>query len=136
MKKEICSFVFMALAILISPNVAQALPDETGEYTKLGVGNLECGLWTQAQQIGDVNAVWWKTLILGWVQGFLSAYNFYVPGTSNITKETDSQGVARWIDDYCLHHRADSISDAAEALVAELLRPHRAQLNGAPSTPR
>jgi hypothetical protein len=86
------------LAIVVWPAICQALPNEKGEYLKLGVGNLECGLWTQARQSGDVYAVWWKTLILGWVQGFLTADNLYSPGRVDETKETDADSVARWVD--------------------------------------
>jgi hypothetical protein len=126
----------VVLAVLTRSNIAVALPDENGEYTKLGVGNLECDLWTQARQIGDVDAVWWKTLILGWVEGFLSSYNFYGPGTSNISKGSDRDDIARWVDNYCLQHPTRNIAGAAEALVADFLRPHRDQVHGSSIEPR
>jgi hypothetical protein len=72
--------------------------------------------------------VWWNTLILGWVQGFLTGYNYYGPETSDITKDADAERVARWVDDYCLHHPVDNIAGATEALVNDLLS-HRAETN-------
>jgi len=136
MKTPLCILSAVVLAVLLRPGIAAALPDENGEYAKLGVGNLECDLWTQARQIGDVDAVWWKILILGWVEGFLSSYNFYGPGTSNISKGSDRDDIARWVDSYCLQHPMSNIAGAAEALVAEFLRPHRDQVHGSSVEPR
>jgi hypothetical protein len=118
MKKRICQLLVL-LVVAFWPAVCQSLPDEKGEYTKLGVGNLECGVWTQARQSSDVYAVWWKTLVLGWIQGFLTAYNLYGPGTP-VTKGTDAYGVAGWVDNYCVQHPLNNIASATVALVAEL----------------
>jgi hypothetical protein len=134
--KRTCSWALIAFATMAWPTMASALPNENGEYAKLGVGNLECDVWTQARQIGDVNAVWWKTLILGWVQGFLTAYNSYGPVTSDVSEDTDAEGITRWVDDFCLQHPSNNISGAAEALVAELLKPHRSQLRGSSNRPQ
>jgi hypothetical protein len=122
MKQRICFLVFVVLAMVLSPAMGHALPDEQGEYEKLGVGNLECGLWTQARQSGDMYAVWWKTLILGWVQGFLTAHNLYGPGTPH--SGSDAYSVGGWVDDYCRQHPVDSIAGAAETLVEDLQK-HR-----------
>ena len=136
MKAPLCILSVVVFAILTRPGTAAALPNENREYTKLGVGNLECDLWTQARQIGDVDAVWWKTLILGWVEGFLSSYNFYGPGTSNISKGSDRDDIALWVDNYCLQHPTNNIAGAAEALVADFQRPHRDQVHGSSIEPR
>jgi hypothetical protein len=136
MPNRISVYLLLLLFGAFGPNRAQAFPDERGEYMKLGVGNLECDLWTQARQIGDPNAVWWNTLILGWVQGFLTGYNYYGPETSDITKDADAERVARWVDDYCLHHPVDNIAGATEALVNDLLTPRRNQLHGTSHTPQ
>jgi hypothetical protein len=136
MKTPLCILSVVVLAVLLRPGIAAALTDENGEYTKLGVGNLECDLWTQARQIGDVDAVWWKTLILGWVEGFLSSYNFYGSGISNISKGSDRDDIAQWVDKYCLQHPRSNIAGAAEALVADFQRPHRDQLHGSSAEPR
>jgi hypothetical protein len=89
------------------------------------VGNLECGLWTQARQSGDVFAVWWKTLILGWVQGYLTAYNVYGPQASDVAKGTGADAVAEWTDNYCEQHPHDNIAGAAHALIVEFNAPRK-----------
>jgi hypothetical protein len=129
MKKRIgCLLVLLT----IWPALCQALPDEHGQYAKLGVGNLECGLWTQARQSGDPFAIWWKTLILGWVQGFLTAYNAYGPQALDVTKGTAADAVAEWTDNYCVQHPHDNIAGAAGALVVELNKPRKKQLLDSP----
>jgi hypothetical protein len=135
MKKRI-SHLLVVLAMVVWPAICQALPNEMGAYTKLGVGNLECGVWTQARQSGDVNAVWWKTLILGWVQGFLTAYNLYGSGTFDITRETDVGAVAEWVDTYCLQYPLNNIAGAAGALVTDLQKPHKDKLPSSATAPR
>ena len=84
MKASLCILSVVVLAILTRPGTAVALPNENGEWPP--------------------DEVWWKTLILGWVEGFLSSYNFYGPGTSNISKGSDRDDIARWVDKYCLQH--------------------------------
>jgi hypothetical protein len=116
MKKLICRLLVL---VAIWPTLCQALPNERGEYVKLGVGNLECGLWTQARQSGDVFAVWWKTLILGWVQGFVTGYNVYGPQTFDVAKGS-ADAVAEWTDNYCAQHPHDNIAGAAQELIVEL----------------
>jgi hypothetical protein len=135
MKKHICGLLAL-LAVVIWPVKSQALPDENGDYTKLGVGNLECGLWTQARQSGDVYAVWWKTLILGWVQGFLSGYNLYGPATFDITKGSDAEDLTKSVDNYCVEHPLNNIAGAADALVADLQHPHKDRRPTSSGAPR
>src|ERR1043166_6903642 len=102
--KRTYSWALIVFATIAWPTMASSLPNQNGEYAKLGVGNLDCDVWTQARQIGDVNAVWWKALILGWVQGFLTAYNSYGSMTSDVSEGTDAGDVSRWLlhtDDVC-----------------------------------
>jgi hypothetical protein len=120
MKKPICRLLVL-LAIVTWPTICQALPNETGEFTKLGVGNLECGLWTQARKTGDVYA----TLILSWFQGFLTSYNLYGPETLDMTREADLNEVGGWVDHYCVEHPTNNIARAAEALVAAFQKPRK-----------
>ena len=124
MKQVLCRLLVL---LAMWPAICQALPNEHGEYAKLGVGNLECGLWTQARQSGDVFAVWWKTLILGWVQGFLTAYNVYGPQMFDVSKGVGADAVAEWTDNYCVQHPHDNIAGAATALIMELNKPKKKQ---------
>jgi hypothetical protein len=55
-----------------------------------------------------------------WIQGFITAYNFDVPGPSDLTKGTDVDGLQAWMDNYCAQHPLANIADAAIALVDEL----------------
>ena len=136
MRKRICHLLAV-LAIVVWPAIGQALPTETGEYTKLGVGNLECDQWTLARQSGDVNTVWWKTLILGWVQGFLTGYNHYGPGTFDVTKGVSADIIMGWVDNYCMQHPLNNIVGAAEALITDLDKSPKdqLQLRGSSSQP-
>ena len=56
-----------------------------------------------------------------WVQGFISAFNYYGGATApDIASGTDANGVFAWIDNYCAAHPLDTIATATIALVSEL----------------
>ncbi len=90
--------------------------DAKGEYNILGQGNRSCGKWTQGRKKDD----WPQRAAEAWILGFITAYNFYVPGLSNVAKGTDVVGREAWIDNYCRDHPLDKIVDATEALIKHL----------------
>ena len=56
-----------------------------------------------------------------WVQGFLSAFNYYGGATApNIVTGIDANGVFAWIDNFCAGHPLDTIATASVALISEL----------------
>jgi len=130
MKRRIWAMAFALIAVCVWPPRSLGLPDETGNYEKLGVGNLECENWTQARRSGDVFAVWWKTLILGWVQGYVSAFNLYNPNIVAIHRSADIAIMADWVDTYCQEHPANDIADAAEAVVSRLNGAYKSPVPG------
>jgi hypothetical protein len=91
----------------------------------LGVGNNSCGSWGEARHslglLPDVYA--------GWVAGFLSGANSilansvdHIDTLKQAAIETDAKGLLAWIDNYCQSHPLNSVSQAADALGAELIR--------------
>jgi hypothetical protein len=95
-----------------------------------GAGKESCGAWTKAQahrpQVGadgltrvtfaDIDSLHQTS----WVQGFLTAFNYYTSETGSVEKGTDPNGIFAWIDNYCAAHPLDTIATAATALVTEL----------------
>lgn len=128
MKKHIRGAVLAIIAVCVWPPNSSGLPDEMGNYEKLGVGNLECENWTQARRSGDVNAFWWKNLILGWVQGYVSAFNLYNPNIVAVRRNADIANMADWVDTYCLEHPTNDIADAAEGVVSHLRETYKGSL--------
>ncbi len=55
-----------------------------------------------------------------WVNGFLSAFNFYGTSKEDIANGIDANGVFAWIDNYCAAHPLDNITRATIALITEL----------------
>ena len=78
-----------------------------------------CRVWTKTQahrsQRFDVDVA----TEAAWVNGFISAFNFY-QGGADVAQSTDVDGYLAWIDNYCAAHPLDQISSAVIKLIEEL----------------
>lgn len=104
-----------AFAALMSIAVTSAW---AGSPVVLGNGAQSCGTWTRHRQQG--NPEWVDNGV--WVVGYISGYNAFGLGSSDVTAGTDTQGVWAWIDNYCANNPLDTIQVAATALILELER--------------
>jgi hypothetical protein len=125
MTKPIGLLALLALVLWLSDVAAKDYWGVQGE------GRGSCGNWTKAQrhrpQIGadGLMPVTFADMDLAtqaaWVQGFISAFNYYGGATApDIASGTDANGVFAWIDNYCAAHPLDSIATATIALLTEL----------------
>lgn len=110
-----CALLLSAF-MAVTPTLAQAHSDAKGKYTVLGPGNSSCGTWTEDRKEHDLLAI----EDASWVQGFISGYNLFGPGSGNVTASTDSDGTMAWIDNYCVSHPLDSLDAATQNLIFEL----------------
>lgn len=118
MKKRV--WLLGLLALVLCPSDVEAK-----DWMVTGVGQFSCGHWTQNMPTRSPgtfasSANMPAALDTQWVQGFLSAFNYYGNGSGNVTNGTDVNGVFAWIDNYCAAHPLDLIADATIALVSEL----------------
>ena len=98
------------LLLLVSPFAS------SDAATIVGAGTGTCGSWLQDRQ-ENYGAK------LHWLQGFLSAYNFYVYSGRNpegIFAGIDHNAIAAWMDNYCRENPLSSPSDGALRLIKEL----------------
>ena len=91
-----------------------------------GEGNVLCGKW-MADRRGSAVSV--EGVLaqqdLAWVLGWLSAEGEDMASNQAKVKlrETDSNAVAHWLDDFCRAHPLDHLYDAAIALDYALVEP-------------
>jgi len=88
-----------------------------GEYGIYGFGISSCGTWVNARASDEAKATWMTTYVLGYVSGagvVLSAYHVS-------TTETDVGGMQVFLDNYCRSHPNSKFSEAAGALVGDLI---------------
>ena len=107
-------YATLATTILcLTTTLAEA---DNGKYTVYGVGGQSCGGWIAAstdQEERNFHASW----LLGWI----SAAGYYdVRGS---LKDTDSDALIAWTDNYCRDHPLDTLFVAAAALVRKLAKP-------------
>jgi hypothetical protein len=105
-----------ALSTVLWPTLGQANVDEHGKYGVLGQGTTSCGEWTKAR----TEKQWPEVAKVNWLMGYLTAFNIWGAGPSDISEGTDPEGVGAWIDNYCAQHPLDSLAKAAEQLIYEL----------------
>lgn len=104
MKKITPAIIAMALLSFTVSSYA-------GQYTTYGSGVNSCGSWVK-----------WRKTESGWhqdgqwVNGFISAAGFF----GKDLKQTDSDAMLVFMDNYCQKHPLNKISDGARALVKAL----------------
>ena len=124
MTKRICLLALLATVLCLSDLEAK-------DYWAIkGDGKQSCGAWTKAQahrpQVGadGIMPVTFADMELStqlsWVQGFLSAFNYYDSKSVDVANGIDPNGVFAWIDNYCAAHPLDTIATAAIELISEL----------------
>ncbi len=95
--------------------------------TLKGAGTGSCGEWLQDRK-ENYGAK------LHWLQGFLSAYNYYAysgNNTQGIFATADHNAIAAWMDNYCRENPLNSPADGAIELIKELEgRLKKSEANG------
>jgi hypothetical protein len=115
--KPVTFSVILALTLL--PTSANAIVDEAGTFTVLGIGNMSCAEWSGAR-VENRNT---DDSHIAWVHGYLTATNAYAPGPNNLTQAIGVEAAASWIDDYCSANPLDKVVEAAVRLVKALSTP-------------
>lgn len=96
--------VLALITILLTPT-AQA-------YTIYGFPGVSCGSWTSARGLENMKEAQYASWVLGFVSG---------AGYAEVKmKETDSQAMLAWVDNYCGANPLDTIVEAIKELIATL----------------
>lgn len=81
----------------------------------LGAGTLACSQWTaRSRTVPD------SYIMMSWIHGYVSAYNFLYWPSGDITAQTDSAGIAVSLDNYCAAHPLDTLGVATTSLLVDL----------------
>ena len=102
------SVVALLLAVFLISGPAWAV-----ELNVFGLGSESCGKWT-AEKENDTDL---QVVFKGWLNGYLTAYAFWVEKGSGPVNETDVFGARAWVDNYCQEYPLDFVADAASALI-------------------
>jgi hypothetical protein len=99
------TLILFILYLLLIPNLSYS------ERTAYGIGTRSCGEWLDRRK----NNNW---LSMGeWMLGFVTAAHWYQVYE---LKDTDSVGLATWMDKYCTDHPLEKFYIANSDLVREL----------------
>ena len=106
------SYMRIVIVAIASILLGYGVGSARGQSLVYGHGNLSCGRWTEDNKRGrDDSEVW----VLGFVSGAAWA-------SPEPQRQTDSDAMAAWIDQYCGAHPLDTIQRAASVLALELER--------------
>lgn len=107
----------LAAVVAISLSAAPAA-EESQQATIFGLGNNSCGKWTSAKLEGG----WPRIAHHAWLSGFLSGINVQRRNSySDLTDGRDMDGMSAWVDNYCAKHPLDTVAQAGDALIVELM---------------
>jgi len=115
---------FLSIIALVLSGAAHA-KDKDGSY--ITVGNQSCGeyldaysratLTGESEGKGPAEAV----NIFGYINGYISAYNRYVPnGKQNILGSMSVNDVRRWIASWCQDNPSKDLVDGIDALIVKM----------------
>ena len=100
------------IAVMLTCLVTPALGmDADSNFQNKGAGSYSCGTWTKERK----DNTWHSSG--QWILGFVTAYNYYTPGVSDVAKNADNQGLAAWVDNYCAANPLNNIADASISLI-------------------
>jgi hypothetical protein len=106
-----------AIALMLSTTVC--LSYDSDGFVSFGVGNKLCDQYVADARQPDRGFVY-ET----WLSGYLTAFNAYNPGRSDILTGTDFDGAVVWIRNYCQEHPAVVVHMAAVKLI-QFMRQQR-----------
>jgi hypothetical protein len=105
-ERRILFVIVLALLLMaVSPDLNST---ERGMFKLYGAGVNSCGKW-----LSDRKADRWYDEGQ-WLLGWVSAVGYY--GVANL-RQTDSDAIAAWLDNYCQAHPLDQLDVAADHLV-------------------
>ena len=105
--------VVVAIACLL---LGHGFASARGMYQVYGQGTLSCGRWTEDNRAGRDKHL--QTWVIGFVSGACAA----LAASKVELRQTDSDAMAAWIDQYCAAHPLETVGTATEELVLEFAR--------------
>ena len=110
----------MKRLILVAVLVCMVAPawaaDNNDQYSIMGPGAKSCGYWTKVRKADGEDAF----MVKAWLGGFLTSYNYFTPGVTDVGQGIDVPGREAWVDNYCRDNPLKDISFAAIRLVLHL----------------
>jgi hypothetical protein len=88
-------------------------------FVSFGVGNKSCD-----QYVADTGQPDRGFVYETWLSGYLTAFNAYKPGSSDILTGTDFNGAVAWIQNYCRQHPTVVVHVAAVKFI-QFMRQQR-----------
>jgi hypothetical protein len=105
------------LLLVAAISTAQAQTENIKTVIEPGTGGVSCGKWTNTPKRSPQHEIYRQ-----WVVGFVSGVNFE-NAEGDFLRNTDSDALTPWIDNYCrqnpLHHITQAMIELVKVLKAE-----------------
>jgi hypothetical protein len=114
------SLLASLLVVGVTFGTGASAADDAGNFSVQG--GATCSKYLSEQSSKSVVF----TSYMGWVAGYMSAYNSLTPDTFSILGNSDLGGALLWIKGYCEKNPLDTVAQGMQALIWELY-PKRLQ---------
>lgn len=111
--KHVRGILFALLASLTTGALAA---DAKGQFAMKGAGFLTCQIYIAERE--KRSEVYY--LIAGWIEGFVSAHNRYVPDTFDITSFESTEMLLTVIHSHCKDHLEDRMFPVVNSMLNQL----------------
>ncbi len=115
MRATVLRFAGVALALIAAPNV-HAASDAAGEFAIKGPGDQSCARYDAVYRAQGKQA----DVMLGWVQGYLTAVNEHLPRTYDIVSWQSDELIATTLAAFCRANPEMTVQTAMTAMVSRL----------------
>lgn len=104
------------LGVLLSLTTGAIAADANGQFAMKGAGFLTCQIFSAERE--KRSEVYY--LIAGWVEGFVTAHNRYVPDTFDITSFESTEMLLTVMENHCKDHPEDRLFPVINSMLIQL----------------
>jgi len=112
------SQIFALVISLLAFSVPGHSSDENGRYAGQ---TISCGKWVSVREHPELDVSTLESFYnLGWIRGYITAYNSQTPDTYDIQGNTDLESIELWLDNFCKENPLKELGEAMQFLTDEL----------------
>ena len=117
-RRIVVGLVILNGTALMTSQTAQG--EVAKKYMLYDFGRVSCGFWLEVRATRDKPLDNRFTQGREWISGWISAFNYYMEPSGDVTSGTDREGLYAWLDRYCQDNPTTPLAGAVVRLIEHL----------------